>query len=191
MSRPVHPIPCSVTIAARSTNVSWSMQPVGRPNMDGGGEETDGADVDVAALDWSSSLCSCCLRHSRHICVRLVVFLIHLEQIWHCSCRPGASRSNNQHTNTTVYERAFTVAHIQQVVQWSICMLTLVDADITLATGMRQTGSASHCKFHSSTKRTCQPSDHTTTCSTHMCICVLPGVPEGALLLVQYQCNDE
>jgi hypothetical protein len=48
MSRPVYPTPWSVTIAARSTVVNWSMQPDGRPNMEGGGESAEGGEAAAA-----------------------------------------------------------------------------------------------------------------------------------------------
>src|SRR5690242_2435846 len=59
MSRPVHPTLWRVSIAARSTNVSWSMQPWGRPNTDNG--EAGATEAEV-----TSPLCSC-------VCVPLAV----------------------------------------------------------------------------------------------------------------------
>lgn len=49
MSRPGHPILCSVMMAARSTSVSWSMQPSGRSNSEGGGEGEEGAEEEEEA----------------------------------------------------------------------------------------------------------------------------------------------
>src|SRR4051812_11521370 len=50
ISMPVQPIPRSVMMAARSTSVSWSKQPVGRPYMDRGEEGAGGTGVSAAAL---------------------------------------------------------------------------------------------------------------------------------------------
>ena len=66
-----------------------------------------------------------------HICVECPApFLLQLR---HFSCA-GASRSNIHDIQTTLRQRAITGAHSQQVVQWSIRTLTLVEDDIWQAT---------------------------------------------------------
>ena len=71
----------------------------------GGGEATAaGGSAD------SCPPCSCRLRQSKHMCVRLLVFLIHRVQLRHFSCS-GATRSNQTHTQTAAGERVDPCAY--------------------------------------------------------------------------------
>ena len=83
--------------------------------------------------DGRSSCRSCCRHGQQTACPPSLHRVTHLLHCAHLACSPGRPR-RTQHTQTTPRQRAVTGAHSQQVVQWSICMLTLVELDICCAT---------------------------------------------------------
>ena len=94
MRRPVQPIPCSVTMAARSTIVSWSMQPVGRPNTDRDGEGSGGGEGGNGGKD--SSRCAAWWQALHWLpCLERVGF--HVLQTGQRNCadssKPGEARA--------------------------------------------------------------------------------------------------
>jgi hypothetical protein len=111
MSRPVQPTPCSVTMAARSTSVSWSMQPEGRPNREGG-EEEEGEGEAIAAEQEGPSRCCCWYfrAQSSHRCVRSLRGFVHALQSRHCSCT-NAKECKAGHAQTACSERAGSGQH--------------------------------------------------------------------------------
>ena len=83
MSRPVQPTPCRVTMAARSTRESWSMQPLGRPNMESGEEGSGEGD---GGSDACRALSSCALWQSLHSWPCFLLTGFHMLQVLQRNC---------------------------------------------------------------------------------------------------------
>jgi hypothetical protein len=99
MARPVQPTPCSVTMAARSTVVSWSTHPTMRPNMERAGRGLGGCAAVERGLEWCcSAVARLCSRHSSHVGFRLL--RTRPQPPWHSTCTRAQTRTIQQTGHT-------------------------------------------------------------------------------------------
>lgn len=163
MSRPIHPTLCSVTIAARSVSLSWSMHSAGLPNGDssGGGEGGRGA---------YEALSSCALWQSLHSWPCFLLAGFHLLQVLHrnWTSRVTTRYQTTRHTTAHTSERGHSGASILISFVFFAALLTVVGMAFC-SVAQRQ---SSDLLLQQSSSSESQPSNLNTQCTTHMRICL-------------------
>jgi len=110
----------------------------------------------AGGLGEGSACCSCCRHGQQTACPPSLLRSTHLLHCVHLAWSPGRPR-HTQRTQAAPRQTAVAGAPRQQVVQWSICMLTLVELDICQRRWMDDL----HPCWHEQSRGASQPPEHT------------------------------